>query len=53
MFLVTWDWEAAESAYKKVIEINPNHPEAHALYSQLLIVLGRPEEAMEHAELAS
>ena len=51
-FLVTWDWEAAESAYKKIIEINPNHPEAHALYSQLLIVLGRPEEAMEHAELS-
>jgi len=51
-FLVTWNWETAESAYKKVIEINPNHPEAHALYSQLLIVLGRPEEAMEHAELS-
>jgi TolB-like protein len=51
-FLVTWNWEAAESAYKKVIEINPNHPEAHALYSHLLIVLGRPEEAFEHAELS-
>ncbi len=51
-FLVTWNWEAAEAAYKKVIEINPNHPEAHALYSQLLIVLGRSEEAMEHAELS-
>ena len=51
-FLVTWNWEAAESAYKKVIEINPNHPEAHALYAQLLIVLGRAEEAMEHAELS-
>ena len=51
-FLVTWNWEAAESAYKKAIEINPNHPEAHALYSQLLIVLGRPEEAIEHAELS-
>ncbi len=47
-----WDWEAGESAYKKAIEINPNHAEAHALYSQLLIILGRPEEAMEHAELA-
>ena len=47
-----WDWEGGESAYKKAIEINPNHAEAHALYSQLLIILGRPEEAMEHAELA-
>jgi TolB-like protein/Tfp pilus assembly protein PilF len=51
-FLVTWNWEAAESAFKKAIEINPNHPEAHALYSHLLIILGRPEEAMGHAELA-
>jgi adenylate cyclase len=51
-FLVTWNWEAAESAYKKVIEINPNHAEAHALYSHLLIVLGRTEEAFEHAQLS-
>jgi TolB-like protein len=47
-----WDWEGGESAFKKAIEINPNHAEAHALYSQLLIMLGRPEEAMEHVELA-
>ena len=51
-FLVTWNWEAAESAYKKVIEINPNHPEANALYSHLLFVLGRNEEAKKHAELS-
>jgi serine/threonine protein kinase len=51
-FLVTWNWEAAESAFKKVIEINPDYPEAHALYSHLLFVLGRAEEAMEHAELS-
>jgi tetratricopeptide (TPR) repeat protein len=47
-----WDWEGGESAYKKAIEINPNHAEAHGLYSQLLLMLGRPEEAMEHVELA-
>ena len=51
-FLVTWNWEAAETAYKKVLEINPNHPEAHGVYSHLLIILGRTEEAMEHAELS-
>jgi TolB-like protein len=47
-----WDWEAGEAAYKKAIEINPNHTDAHAIYSQLLIILGRPEEGMEHANLA-
>jgi len=46
-----WDWEAAESAYKKAVEINPNHAEAHALYAQLLYLTGRREEAMRHAEL--
>ena len=51
-YLVMWDWEAGEKAFKKVIEINPNHPEAHALYAHLLIILGRTEEAMEHAELS-
>jgi TolB-like protein len=51
-YLATWNWEAAESAYKKVFEINPNHPEAHALYSHLLFILGRNGEAIEHAELS-
>jgi serine/threonine protein kinase len=51
-YLVMWDWEEGEKAFNKAIEINPNHPEAHALYSHLLIILGRLEEAMGHAELA-
>jgi len=38
-----WDWEDGELAYKKTIEINPNHAEAHGMYSMLLIILGRPE----------
>jgi len=46
-----WDWEGGELAYKKTIEINPNHAEAHGMYSMLLIILGRPEEGMEHIEL--
>ncbi len=51
-FLVMWNWEAAETEYKKVLEINPNHPETHGVYSHLLIILGRTEEAMQHAELS-
>jgi tetratricopeptide (TPR) repeat protein len=47
-----WDWEGGESAYRKALEINPNHAEAHGLYSLLLITLARPEEAMDHVELA-
>jgi eukaryotic-like serine/threonine-protein kinase len=47
-----WEWEAAESAYKKAIEINPNHAEAHGLYAQLLFITGKRKEAMQHNELS-
>jgi len=46
------DLEGAESAIHKALEINPNHAEAHAIYSHLLNMLGRPQEALEHIELA-
>jgi TolB-like protein len=47
-----WDWKGAESAFKKSISLNPNNALAHAVYSNMLNILGRPEEAMEHIELA-
>jgi TolB-like protein/cytochrome c-type biogenesis protein CcmH/NrfG len=47
-----WDWKAADEASKKAIAINPNYADIHAAYSLLLTFLGRPEEAMEHIELA-
>jgi len=47
-----FDLEDGEAAFRKAIEINPNHAEAHALYSHLLNMFGRPDEAMEHIDLA-
>jgi len=47
-----WDWEGAESTFKKSISLNPNNAGAHAAYSNLLNIVGRPEEAMEHIKLA-
>jgi len=47
-----WDWNRGEEALKKAIAINPNHAEAHAYYSHLLNITGRPEEAMAEIELA-
>jgi TolB-like protein len=47
-----WDWEAGESAFRKALKINPNHAEAHAYYSHLLNIIGRPEEAMAEIEIA-
>jgi len=43
-----WDWDSGEAAFKKTLELNPNHSEAHAYYAHLLCILGRPETALEH-----
>jgi TolB-like protein/tRNA A-37 threonylcarbamoyl transferase component Bud32/Tfp pilus assembly protein PilF len=43
---VYWDWEGAETEFRRAIDLNPNHPEARVYYSHLLNILGRPKEAM-------
>ena len=53
--MYTWgmfDWEAGENSFKKAIDLKPAYAEAHMHYSHLLNILGRPEEAKVHAELA-
>lgn len=47
-----WDWKGGEDAYRKAIEINPNNALAYSAYSHLLNILGRPDEAMDHIEIA-
>jgi len=47
-----WDWKSGESEFRKALSINPNYADAHGLYSHFLNIMGRPEEAMEHIELA-
>jgi TolB-like protein/Tfp pilus assembly protein PilF/predicted Ser/Thr protein kinase len=47
---VYWDWEGAETEFRRAIDLNPNHTEARAYYSHLLNILGRPKEAMAQIE---
>ena len=47
-----WDWEGAEKAYRRAIELNPNYPDVRAYYSYYLFMMGRPEEAMAQIERA-
>ena len=47
-----WDWEGAEIAFQRAIELNPNYPDARVYYSHLLCYMGRPEEALAQAERA-
>ena len=47
-----WDWEGAEAEFRRALEINPNYAEARAVYSHLLMIMRRPEEAMAQIERA-
>jgi serine/threonine-protein kinase len=47
-----WDWEGAEKEFQQALRLNPNHADAHQVYSQLLCIMGRTEEAMVHTERA-
>ena len=47
-----WDWPAAESRFKRAIDLNPNCAEAHYPYASYLSALGRHEEAMAEAKRA-
>jgi len=47
-----WNFAVAERAFRGAIELNPNSPDAHAVYSHLLLTLRRPDEALAHIEKA-
>ena len=39
--LYAWDWEAAESAYRRALALNPGYATAHQWYAWHLMVMGR------------
>jgi TolB-like protein len=41
-----WDWEGAEAAFEKMLELDPDYAQGLNWYSQLLIALLRDDEAM-------
>jgi TolB-like protein/DNA-binding winged helix-turn-helix (wHTH) protein/Tfp pilus assembly protein PilF len=45
--LYDWDLDAAERAYLRAIELNPNYPLAHHRYGQFLTRTRRPNEGLE------
>jgi len=47
-----WDWEGAEKAFKRAIELNPNYADVRAYYSHFLMIMQRQDEAMTQMELA-
>lgn len=47
-----WDWEAAEQAFRRALEINPNDAQARLYYVTLLNALQRFDESLAQIELA-
>ena len=47
------DRQLAESAYRKALDLAPDHPDAHYLLGSLLGESGRLDEALEHLQQAA
>jgi tetratricopeptide (TPR) repeat protein len=47
-----WDWEGAERAYRRAIELNPSYATAHHWYAMYLSIPRRFEEAFAHIRRA-
>jgi TolB-like protein/Tfp pilus assembly protein PilF len=51
-FLYDWEWNGADSAFRRALAINANRPELHRWYSRLLAAIGRPDEALAQGRRA-
>jgi tetratricopeptide (TPR) repeat protein len=51
-FWYDWDWAAAEAAFRRGIELQPNIADLHFGYAALLSNLGRNEEALRESRRA-
>jgi eukaryotic-like serine/threonine-protein kinase len=47
-----WDWKGAEPEWRRALELNANSANTNAYFASYLTVVGRPEEALRHAETA-
>ena len=47
-----WDWQTAETEFKRAIELDPNNATAHHWYAEHLALLGRFDEALQESEMA-
>ncbi len=47
-----WDFGAAGPEWKRALELDPNHPDGLAMYSQFLLNMGRWDEAMAQIDRA-
>jgi tetratricopeptide (TPR) repeat protein len=51
-FAFDWDWKTAEQEFKRALDLDPNHPDVHQLYSYYLTALGRLDESFTQMQRA-
>jgi DNA-binding winged helix-turn-helix (wHTH) protein len=47
LFFSEWDWSGATRSFERALELDPSSTEAHLLYGQLLVALGKVQEGLE------
>lgn len=47
-----WDWQGAETEYRRAIELNPKYATAHHWYAAQLLLQGRLDEALQEIKKA-
>lgn len=52
LMLNEWDWAGAEKEFRTGIELNPNYATGHHWLAELLLFMGKPEEAFREISLA-
>jgi serine/threonine-protein kinase len=51
-FVFRWDYDKAERAYRRAVELQPSYATAHHWYAMFLAFMGRPDEAIDEINLA-
>ena len=53
LMLHAWDWNGAERALRRGVELNPRYATAHHAYAVYLGIVGRTDEALREIQTAS
>ena len=51
-FAYDWDWKAAELEFKRALDLNPNYPDGHQMYSYYLTAMKRFDESLTQMQRA-
>jgi serine/threonine protein kinase/tetratricopeptide (TPR) repeat protein len=47
-----WDWQGAETDFRKALDLNPKYPTAHQWYASYLVQMGKFDRARQEIEQA-